>query len=84
MPELPEVEIIRRQLEEKTVGRTVADVWWDRERMLLPSPGEFAGRVVGVGIEKVERRGKYLFFGLEGADIIEAHLKDEREIVLAG
>lgn len=67
MPELPEVETIRRQLEPRVVGREV------RAAGGHPS-AKFAGAVeaAGAGIESVGRRGKYLLVGLD----------DDRELVV--
>lgn len=64
MPELPEVETIRRQLEKEIVGKTIVEVWWDREKMLRPSPEEFVKEVEGRKITGVRRRAKLLIFEL--------------------
>lgn len=66
MPELPEVETIRRQLEKEIVGCTIADVWYDRAKMLRPSPEEFVAGVVGKRIVGVRRRAKLLVFVVAG------------------
>jgi formamidopyrimidine-DNA glycosylase len=60
VPELPEVETIRRQLEPLLVGATVCDAW------AFPS-GKFtpALEASGATIVSVERRGKYLLMGLD-------------------
>ena len=60
MPELPEVETIRRQLEPVIVGRTITEAW------AFPS-GKFTPAVEAVGatIEAVGRRGKFLLIGLD-------------------
>src|SRR5919112_442660 len=64
MPELPEVESVRRQLDPALSGRTVLDVWAD------PIPGlprEFSGldRLPGRKIAGVGRRGKFLIAPLD-------------------
>jgi formamidopyrimidine-DNA glycosylase len=62
VPELPEVESVRRQLAPELTGRTVVDAWWD------PHPGQRfsdVGLVVGRRIEAVTRRGKYLLCPLD-------------------
>lgn len=59
MPELPEVESVRRQLDPELSGRTVVEAWCDP----LPSiPREFVDlhRATGMTIERVGRRGKFL------------------------
>jgi formamidopyrimidine-DNA glycosylase len=76
MPELPEVETIRRQLAPLVEGRTVAgieilDPRWTRP---LP-PGELATAVRGRRIRTLTRRGKYLLWGLEGDVHLAQHLR---------
>ncbi|GAB3680262.1 bifunctional DNA-formamidopyrimidine glycosylase/DNA-(apurinic or apyrimidinic site) lyase [Actinocorallia lasiicapitis] len=76
MPELPEVEVVRRGLETWTAGRTVATVSVDHPRAVrrhLAGGDDFAARLVGRTLEPPRRRGKYLWvpFG-EGA--LLAHL----------
>lgn len=75
MPELPEVEIIKRQLEDKILQKKIADVWWDRDRMLRPGPATFQRGVVGKVIQALDRRAKYLFLRLDERVVVEAHLK---------
>jgi formamidopyrimidine-DNA glycosylase len=65
MPELPEVETIRRQLEKEIVGRTVEEIWYDKPKMLRPSAREFVGGVGGKKVVGVSRRAKLLIFELE-------------------
>lgn len=74
MPELPEVETIRRQLEKEIVGCSIADVWFDRQKMLRPSPQAFAEGVVGKKIIEVRRRAKLLIFKLNGTFFV-CHLR---------
>jgi formamidopyrimidine-DNA glycosylase len=65
VPELPEVESVRRQLAPELVGRTVVDVWWD------PHPAQRfsdVGRLAGRRVTDVGRRGKFLVCPLEGSD----------------
>ena len=70
MPELPEVESVRRQLDPELSGRRVEEVWFDP----LPSiPREFVdlGRATGRTIENVGRRGKFMIAPLdEGLELI--------------
>lgn len=64
MPELPEVEIIKRQLNKEIVGFRICDVWYDAPRILKPSAREFVEGVVGKEIVSVRRRAKLLVFVL--------------------
>ncbi|MGH2754235.1 MAG: bifunctional DNA-formamidopyrimidine glycosylase/DNA-(apurinic or apyrimidinic site) lyase [Actinomycetota bacterium] len=70
MPELPEVESVRRQLDPELTGRKVEEVWTD----VLPTmPHQFvdAPRAVGRTVERVGRRGKFLIAPLdEGLELI--------------
>ncbi|MEA2505898.1 MAG: formamidopyrimidine-DNA glycosylase [Actinomycetota bacterium] len=73
MPELPEVESVRRQLTPRLAGRTVLDVWSDP----LPSvPREFHDleRAIGHTIRGVERRGKFLISPLDRGLELVMHL----------
>ncbi len=78
MPELPEVETIRRDLLPIVVGRTIAEAWVSpnapRLIQLLP-PGEFCRQIAGRRIEDIERRGKYLLFRLDGGLTWGVHLR---------
>ncbi len=67
MPELPEVETIRRQLAPHMEGRTLQQLEVLDPRWCVPAhPAEPAGAVRGRRIEGVARRGKYLLVELEG------------------
>ncbi len=67
VPELPEVETIRRQLTGRLVGTRVVAADADPSRKFAP-----ATRIVGARIQKVRRRGKYLLLGTD----------DHRELVI--
>lgn len=75
MPELPEVETIRRQLEKEIVGRRVmaVDVRFAK-RLNLP-PAEFAKRLVGKRVAAIRRRAKLLLIELSGGRTLVVHLK---------
>ena len=65
MPELPDVEAIRRHLASQgLVGRAFsgADLLWPRA-VRVPSPEEFKADVSGRRISELRRRGKYLIVG---------------------
>ncbi|MFV2039329.1 MAG: bifunctional DNA-formamidopyrimidine glycosylase/DNA-(apurinic or apyrimidinic site) lyase [Acidimicrobiales bacterium] len=69
MPELPEVETIRRQLEPWLVGRTVVDAGSHPSAKFAP-----AIEVVGARLESVARRGKFLLIGLDDNRELIVHL----------
>ncbi|MFI0981878.1 bifunctional DNA-formamidopyrimidine glycosylase/DNA-(apurinic or apyrimidinic site) lyase [Streptomyces sp. NPDC021093] len=69
MPELPEVEVVRRGLERWVAGRTVAEVEVLHPRAVrrhLAGGADFALRLRGQRIGTARRRGKYLWLPLEG------------------
>ena len=65
MPELPEVEVLRRYLEPRLQGRRIVEVEVRRPRVVRPT-GEAALReaLVGACLRRVDRRGKHLLFVL--------------------
>ncbi|TQM83341.1 DNA-(apurinic or apyrimidinic site) lyase [Saccharothrix saharensis] len=77
MPELPEVEVVRRGLHEHVAGRTVDAVEVLHPRAIrrhLPGAADFAVRLTGRRLEAARRRGKYLWVDLSGGDAMLAHL----------
>ncbi|MEV0164855.1 DNA-(apurinic or apyrimidinic site) lyase [Nonomuraea fuscirosea] len=78
MPELPEVEVVRRGLAQWVTGREIAgaEVLHPRAiRRHLPGADEFAARLKGRVLLSAERRGKYLWLPLSGAaESLMAHL----------
>ena len=71
MPELPEVEVVRRGLHEHVVGRRIetAEFFGARvARRHLPGPVDLADRLRGNVVHAAERRGKYLWLVLEAPD----------------
>jgi len=83
MPELPEVETIRRQLEPELVGRRIESVQIKDERLTRPEPAQVVERAcAGRRIESVERRGKYLMLKLERGKWLLLHLRMSGNILL--
>jgi formamidopyrimidine-DNA glycosylase len=78
VPELPEVETIRRDLLPLLRGRAFTGVWVapDAPRLVqAPSPADFARLLPGRRIEDLSRRGKYLVFHLSGGLYLVVHLR---------
>ena len=76
MPELPEVETVRRGLEHHVVGRTVAAAQVLHPRAVrrhLAGPPDFEAAMTGRAITAAQRRGKYLWLSA-GEDALLAHL----------
>lgn len=76
MPELPEVESVRRQLEPVLVGRRFERVEIDDTRLVRPyEPAEVAAELEGEQVAAVERRGKYLIVRFESGRVLLIHLR---------
>ena len=76
MPELPEVETVRRRLEPALVGRTFADVEIADARLTRPfEPEPVAAELAGERVAALERRGKYLIFRFESGRVLLVHLR---------
>lgn len=73
MPELPEVEITRRGLLPRVVGKRIAGVRVHDRRLRWPVPRNLPRLVSGRRVESLERRGKYLLFNL-GTGTLILHL----------
>ena len=77
MPELPEVEVVRRGLDKEVVGRTIAAVTVAHPRAVrrhVPGGADFAARLAGRTFTAARRRGKYLWLPLDDGDALLAHL----------
>ena len=77
MPELPEVEVVRRGLEAHVLDRTVESVEVLHTRPVrrhLPGPEDFAARMTGRVFTAARRRGKYLWLSLDSGDAMLGHL----------
>lgn len=75
MPELPEVETIVSDLRPHLVGRTIERCELSFPTIVRhPEPEEFIDAVVGMRIESVRRRGKYILAGLSGDVLLVVHL----------
>jgi formamidopyrimidine-DNA glycosylase len=74
MPELPEVETVRRGLAPYMEGRRVRSLTLNRPDLRFPLPEGFRDRVEGCLIVRLSRRAKYLVMALENGFSIIAHL----------
>ncbi len=76
MPELPEVETIRRDLQGEVVGRKIKSVEVRNGRTVRrhPSAKHFRARLEGRTITSVGRAGKYLLLGLDNGETLVVHL----------
>ena len=85
MPELPEVETVRRDLEEQTLHQPIASVEVLLDRTIAsPSVEEFCQRLVGQSLVAWYRRGKYLLGELESGDRLGVHLRMTGQLLWMG
>ena len=81
MPELPEVETVRRGLERLVVGKTIVAVEVRVPKMVKTDLEIFKLDLLGQEIKAMRRRGKYLIFDL-GAQVLISHLRMEGKYLL--
>ncbi len=84
MPELPEVETVRRGLEQHLVGRRIETVEVGRERTVRRTSRE--ALIAGLSdtvVERADRRGKYLVLPLDSGDALMIHLRMSGQVLLA-
>jgi formamidopyrimidine-DNA glycosylase len=74
MPELPEVETVRRGLAPALVGKRIAKAKTKRADLRFPFPKRFAARLKGRRIDALERRAKYLLAHLDDGMVWITHL----------
>lgn len=74
MPELPEVETVKRGLAPTMEGALLVRAELRRPDLRFPFPANFAAAISGRRILALSRRAKYLMIDLEGGDVIIAHL----------
>jgi formamidopyrimidine-DNA glycosylase len=83
VPELPEVETVRRQLEPEMVGRRIESARIIDERWSRPRPpAEVEQALAGRRVEAVRRRGKYLIVDLDSGDHLVMHLRMTGNLLL--
>jgi formamidopyrimidine-DNA glycosylase len=90
VPELPEVEVVRRGLADHVLDRKIAEVTVAHPRAVrrhLEGATDFAGRLVGRTVTGARRRGKYLWLELDhagdGEDAVLAHLGMSGQMLVA-
>jgi formamidopyrimidine-DNA glycosylase len=83
VPELPEVETVRRQLAAEVEGRRIDSVEILDQRLTRPmDPRRVERLIAGRTIEAVRRRGKYLLLHLEGGRALALHLRMTGNLLL--
>src|SRR3712207_9459920 len=74
MPELPEVETVRRGLEPAMVGACFTKVIQRRPDLRFPFPEQFSERLEGQEVRSLSRRAKYLLADLSSGEVLVMHL----------
>ncbi|MBX5476199.1 MAG: bifunctional DNA-formamidopyrimidine glycosylase/DNA-(apurinic or apyrimidinic site) lyase [Clostridia bacterium] len=75
MPELPEVETVRRSLAPWVEGRRIAEVHVFSPHVVDGDPDAFARAVRGLRVRRLARRGKYLLFRMDPPHTLAVHLR---------
>ena len=84
MPELPEVETVRRGLAARVVGRRIDHVEVGRERTVRrTSARALIDGLTGTSVLAAERRGKYLLLPLDSGDTVMIHLRMSGQVLIA-
>ena len=84
MPELPEVETVRRGLEERSVGKTIAQEHHDTEKGFPNAQSDVRAFMLGAHIVAVRRRAKVLLIDLSTSYTLVIHLKMTGQMVFRG
>lgn len=82
MPELPEVETLKRELTRVLIGEQIKAVTVSWPKTVSPlSPKKFSERLLGQSIEHVDRRAKILIFKLSTGEFLLIHLKMTGQLI---
>lgn len=84
MPELPEVETVRRGLEPVLAGRVLSQVEQRRPDLRWPLPDRFAARLQGRQVLRLRRRSKWLLLDLDGDETWMVHLGMSGRMLIDG
>ncbi len=84
MPELPEVETVRRGLEPVLAGQTLSKVIQRRADLRWPLPNRFAERLQGRRVDSLGRRSKWLLMGLDDGQTWMVHLGMSGRMLIDG
>ena len=84
MPELPEVETVRRGLAPVMEGETVLRARVNRPDLRWPLPAQMAERLTGQRVERLRRRSKYILADLSGGETLLVHLGMSGRMLVSG
>src|SRR3989338_5240737 len=85
MPELPEVETIKRELEKAVLGKKITEVCVHNPKVIRePSVEKFKKGLTGTGIKNIKRLAKVLILELSNTKSLVIHLKMTGQLVYPG
>ncbi|WP_323768699.1 bifunctional DNA-formamidopyrimidine glycosylase/DNA-(apurinic or apyrimidinic site) lyase [Marinovum sp.] len=84
MPELPEVETVRRGLAPVMEGAVMAQVSVNRPDLRWPFPERMAERLAGQRVQRLRRRSKYILADLSSGETLLIHLGMSGRILISG
>lgn len=85
MPELPEVETVKRGLEKSLIGRKITDVIINHPKVIRqPGKDEFVAGLKGCAIKNILRKGKLLIIELSSGRSLAIHLKMTGQLIYPG
>jgi formamidopyrimidine-DNA glycosylase len=84
MPELPEVETVRRGLEPVMAGRLIVGAEARRPDLRWPLPPGLAGRLTGARVDRLRRRSKYILVDLDRGETLLIHLGMSGRMLVSG
>lgn len=84
MPELPEVETVRRGLEPVMAGRVIEQAAVNRPDLRRPFPPQMAERLTGARVLALRRRSKYLLAELDSGETLLVHLGMSGRLLVSG
>jgi formamidopyrimidine-DNA glycosylase len=84
MPELPEVETVRRGLEPAMAGQVIEKADIRRPDLRFPFPPNMAARLTGARVERLRRRSKYILADLSTGETLLIHLGMSGRMLISG
>ncbi len=84
MPELPEVETVRRGLEPVMTGHRIARADIRRPDLRFPFPAQMAERLTGKRVDRLRRRSKYILADLSSGETLLVHLGMSGRMLISG
>ncbi|WP_439148679.1 bifunctional DNA-formamidopyrimidine glycosylase/DNA-(apurinic or apyrimidinic site) lyase [Sulfitobacter sp.] len=84
MPELPEVETVRRGLSPVMEGQVIARADVNRPDLRWPFPPDMAARLTGQKVERLRRRSKYILADLSSGESLLIHLGMSGRMLISG